>query len=90
MSRRKCPGMDPANFRPEDIKLQKCCNCGHEIEFWKDDVYLKCDSCGQENVNPALGNTCLTWCKSAAQCIGDSGIERWLKEKEQQCKKADD
>ncbi len=86
MSRRKCPGMDPANFRPEDIKLQKCTSCGHEIEFWKDDIYLKCDKCGQENVNAALGNTCLSWCKSATRCIGDSSIERWIEEKQKECK----
>ena len=74
--KRRCPGMDPAFFKPEDIGSQKCLKCGSDIEFWKDDVFLECPRCGARNTNVRLGNTCLAWCREAsplgtgAECIG--------------------
>ena len=67
---RKCPGMDPAFFKPEDIRDVVCRACGYEIEFWKDDVRLNCPKCGAVNDNPFIGNTCFAWCKEALQCRG--------------------
>ncbi len=78
MTIKKCPGMNPAFFKPEDIKIHKCINCKHELEFWKDDVALTCRKCGHKNFNPNLGKTCLTWCKQAAKCIGNEDIKIWL------------
>ena len=78
MSKMRCPGMDPAYFKPEDIKMHGCIECGNEIEFWKDDVRLTCSNCGQINYNPNLGTTCLTWCKEAARCVGSNDINEWL------------
>ena len=77
MPKKRCPGMDPAYFKPDDIQLRKCLECGHELEFWKDDVRLVCPGCGHVNFNPNLGNTCLTWCKEAARCIGNDDITEW-------------
>ena len=78
MAVKKCPGMDPAYFKPADFQLHHCLVCGQELEFWKDDVKLKCTHCGQENFNPNLGNTCLVWCKEAAKCLGNEDINEWL------------
>jgi len=79
MTAHRCPGMNPAYFKPKDIKINKCVNCGKEIEFWKDDIRLKCRSCGHVNFNPNIGNTCLVYCKKAAECLGSDDIKEWLK-----------
>ena len=71
--------MNPKFFKLEDVKLHKCIECGAELEFWKDDVRLTCPECGQVNFNPNLGNTCLVWCKQAAECLGRDDINEWLK-----------
>ena len=70
--------MDPAFFKPEDIGTQHCAGCGSDIEFWKDDVFLDCSRCGAGNTNARLRNTCLTWCKEASACIGNTDIDEWL------------
>ena len=79
MPRKRCPGMDPANFKPGDVTMHPCPGCGNEIEFWKDDVRLTCGKCGRAVFNPNLGTTCLSWCKSAAECVGSADIHEWLR-----------
>jgi predicted RNA-binding Zn-ribbon protein involved in translation (DUF1610 family) len=78
MTTKKCPGMDPAYFKPEDIKVHKCLSCNQDLEFWKDDVKIKCSQCGHYNFNPNLGNTCLVWCREAAKCVGNNDIDEWI------------
>lgn len=73
----RCPGMNPAHFKPEDIRLHKCVSCGEELEFWKDDVKIACHACKHINFNPNIRNTCLCWCKSASKCIGNNDINEW-------------
>lgn len=87
MARKRCPGMDPAGFGPEDIRLRACLACGEEQEFWRDDVKLTCPSCGHVNFNPDIGSTCLVWCKSAAQCLGNEDVKDWLARKLDQDRK---
>jgi predicted RNA-binding Zn-ribbon protein involved in translation (DUF1610 family) len=70
--------MDSAYFKPEDISSQKCTKCGNDIEFFKDDVFLICPGCGARNTNARVSNTCLSWCKDAAACVGNKDIEEWL------------
>jgi DNA-directed RNA polymerase subunit RPC12/RpoP len=70
MTHRRCPGMDPAFFKPEDIREYACPGCGAEMEFWKDDVRLTCAKCGRVVLNPELGTTCLAWCAKASECVG--------------------
>ena len=76
----KCPGMNPAHFRPQDIQLHNCIHCGTELEFWKDDIKVQCPACGQFVFNPNLGHTCLTWCKSAAECLSGNEITEWMQQ----------
>ena len=85
--RKRCPGMDPAYFKPEDISSQKCTVCGNEIEFWKDDVFLVCSACGARNTNARVQNTCLAWCKEAAVCVGNKDINEWLLEQKSKMEK---
>jgi hypothetical protein len=79
MTSKRCPGMDPAYFKPDDIGTRKCTNCSAEIEFWKDDVFLACPACTTRNVNPGVESTCLAWCKEAASCVGNMDIREWLR-----------
>jgi hypothetical protein len=71
--------MNSGFFKPSDIKIQNCIFCNYEIEFWKDDIKLKCRSCGKTNFNASLGDTCLVWCKSAERCLGNDDIKEWIK-----------
>jgi DNA-directed RNA polymerase subunit RPC12/RpoP len=78
----QCPGMNPQNWKPEDIKEYKCINCSNEIiEFWKDDVKRVCPGCGKFMFNPDLGNVCLSWCDRAEDCIGNMDITEWKQKK---------
>lgn len=77
--KKRCPGMDPAFFKPEDIREQQCTGCGADLEFWKDDVFLNCPACGARNTNARVGHTCLAWCRDAASCVGSRDIEEWLR-----------
>jgi hypothetical protein len=73
----KCPGMNPANWKIEDIAEIACIHCGKPIEFWKDDVRRTCPCCGETVFNPNIGKLCLVWCKNAAECIGNQDIIEW-------------
>jgi hypothetical protein len=84
----RCPGMDPANFKPEDIRNQECTACSNDIEFWKDDVFLVCSRCGTRNTNARVQNTCLAWCKEAAACVGNRDIDEWLRMQDKKNKSA--
>jgi hypothetical protein len=75
--------MDPAHFKPEDICMQKCTDCGGDIEFWKDDVFLVCSRCGTRNTNARVQDTCLAWCREAAACVGSRDIDEWLRKREE-------
>ena len=66
----RCPGQDKRFWRPEDVFEAKCPFCGKRIEFWKDDVRLTCERCGNDVPNPRLNLGCAKWCKFAEQCLG--------------------
>ena len=44
--------------------------CGHEVEFFKDDPLRKCDKCGHRFINPEMDFGCASYCEYAEQCIG--------------------
>ena len=66
----KCPGQDMRNLR---VKLYKCQNCGKEVEIFSDELKVKCPHC-RKYVYPEKTPSCIDWCASARQCLGD---ERW-------------
>jgi predicted nucleic acid-binding Zn-ribbon protein len=69
--------MDPANWQFSDIAEHACPGCGTMIEFWKDDVKRGCPRCGRIVFNPTIGDTCLSWCDKAGECIGNQDIDEW-------------
>ncbi len=65
-----CPGQDMRKLR---VELYKCPSCGAEIEIFSDELKMKCQKCGEivykENIP-----SCIDWCASARQCLGE---KRW-------------
>ncbi|MBW1829936.1 MAG: HD domain-containing protein [Deltaproteobacteria bacterium] len=66
----KCPGQDSRYWKPGAIFDAKCPECGHEVEFFKDDTMRRCKNCGHRFLNPSIDFGCASYCKYADQCIG--------------------
>lgn len=66
----KCPGQDRTFWKPEDIFEHPCPHCGQPIEFWKDDIVLRCHHCRQLVTNPRFDPGCAAWCAYAEKCLG--------------------
>ena len=66
----KCPGTDSRFIDAESVK---CGKCGYEVEIFSDEIRSACPKCGSE-VARARIPSCVDWCKSARECVGD---ERW-------------
>lgn len=71
----KCPGQDSMFWRPGDIFEEPCPFCGQPIEFWKDDIRVKCPHCGQIVTNPRFSPGCAAWCSYAANCLGEEAYQ---------------
>lgn len=67
----KCPGQDSRFWEPGAIFEAKCPQCGALVEFFKDEATRKCRSCGTKIANPKMDFGCASYCKFAAQCLGD-------------------
>ena len=67
----KCPGQDTQYWKPGAIYEAKCPECGHLVEFFKDDTTRKCGKCGHRFLNPKMDFGCAAYCQYAEQCIGN-------------------
>lgn len=75
----KCPGQDTRYWKPGDIFEISCPECGHEIEFFKDEATRRCRACGKVTVNPKMDFGCAAYCKYASECLGELGPELIVK-----------
>jgi NADH pyrophosphatase NudC (nudix superfamily) len=66
----KCPGQDMKNLR---AAMYQCPKCGAEVEMFSDELKIKCRKCG-EYVYKEQTPSCIEWCPSARQCLGEA---RW-------------
>jgi len=66
----KCPGQDTQYWTKEAIFETKCPECGHPMEFFKDDATRRCANCKKKIVNPKMDFGCASYCKFAEQCLG--------------------
>ena len=71
MSKFRCPGQDMRFWKPDDIFEVRCPYCDGEMEFFKDEPFLRCRSCRREVRNPKLDLGCAEWCRFAKECLGD-------------------
>ena len=67
----KCPGQDSRFWQAGAIFEAQCPQCGHAVEFFKDESTRKCKHCGQKFVNPKMDFGCASYCKFAEQCLGE-------------------
>ncbi|MBU0988547.1 MAG: hypothetical protein KKH68_14950 [Proteobacteria bacterium] len=67
----KCPGQDSRYWKPGSIFETKCPQCGHKVEFFKDDTARRCEKCSHRFVNPQMDFGCASYCQFAEQCIGE-------------------
>ena len=66
----RCPGQDMQYWKPGAIFESNCPQCGHSVEFFKDDTARKCGKCGHRFVNPQMDFGCAAYCPYAEQCLG--------------------
>jgi len=66
----QCPGQDSRYWSGEDVFEADCPNCGHSVEFFKDDSQQKCRKCGHRMLNPKMDFGCASYCPHAEQCLG--------------------
>ncbi len=66
----KCPGQDTQYWNEDAIFETKCPECGHPMEFFKDDATRRCANCKKKIVNPKMDFGCASYCKFAEQCLG--------------------
>jgi putative nucleotidyltransferase with HDIG domain len=67
----KCPGQDTRYWDSGAVFEANCPKCGHSVEFFKDESSRKCRKCGEKVLNPKMDFGCASYCKFAAQCLGD-------------------
>ena len=66
----KCPGQDTQYWDENAIFETECPECGHPMEFFKDDTTRKCANCKKRIVNPSMDFGCASYCQFAEQCLG--------------------
>jgi DNA-directed RNA polymerase subunit RPC12/RpoP len=66
----KCPGQDMRKLR---VEVYKCPQCGADVEIFSDETRIKCQKCGTMVFKERMPS-CIEWCASARQCLGE---ERW-------------
>ena len=62
----KCPGQDS---RKLTISYHPCPECKKPVEFFSDEVRLRCPNC-KTMVYLEQTPSCIQWCKAARECIG--------------------
>jgi ribosomal protein S27AE len=66
----KCPGQDS---RMITASMHQCPQCGYLVEMFSDEQRLTCPKC-KASVVRETAPSCIQWCASARQCLGE---ERW-------------
>jgi len=67
----KCPGQDTRYWKGDAVFEVPCPECGHMVEFFKDESTRTCKNCGTKVINPKMDFGCAAYCKFAAQCLGE-------------------
>ncbi|MEM4576528.1 MAG: hypothetical protein QW701_03570 [Candidatus Nezhaarchaeales archaeon] len=93
MALKYCPGTK--SLVEPQIIIAYCPVCGAEVEFFEYEIERKCPECSRV-VKREASESCIMWCKSAAECIANlkrlgalplertDYLERMLREKSKQ------
>jgi hypothetical protein len=71
----RCPGQDTRYWKPGDIFDVECPGCGTKVEFFKDEARRRCPACKQAVLNPRMDFGCASYCRYAAECLGEVNPE---------------
>lgn len=71
-----CPGSQ--KFKQPQPESINCPACGAEAEIWTDEFQATCPNC-KKKVARLSAQSCLGWCKSARECVGDEVYDEYLK-----------
>jgi hypothetical protein len=66
----KCPGQNTQYWGFDAIYDVACPNCSKFVEFFRDEVRRRCNSCGEMVFNDRIDLGCAKWCPAASSCIG--------------------
>lgn len=66
----KCPGQDTQYWNKDAIFETACPECGHPMEFFKDEANRRCPGCKKKIVNPKMDFGCASYCRFSEQCLG--------------------
>ena len=80
MGAKFCPGAANISGTPT-LELKKCPDCGNEVELFSSDTQGKCEKCGFVVYNDI--QSCIKWCKSAKECVGDEMYEKLMQKNSQ-------
>ena len=61
-----CPGRD---FRNLSVSYHPCPNCGKPVEFFSDEMRVRCPAC-KTLVVKENAPSCIQWCSAARECLG--------------------
>jgi len=81
----KCPGQDMRNLR---VTVHKCPTCGSEVEIFSDESKIRCKKCGTVVIKEQVPS-CISWCASARQCLGEERWKQLMGDSEEITKKQD-
>lgn len=76
MFKESCPGSkEISSPYPEEIK---CFWCDTLCEIWSDEIEIICKGCGRK-ISRNMKPTCIQWCPSAKECIGEKKYKELIK-----------
>ncbi len=75
----RCPGQDT---RKLTVSYHPCPTCGKLVEFFSDELMVKCPACKTE-VHKEQVPSCIQWCKAARSCIGAKKYDAIMKDMEE-------
>ena len=70
-----CPGSQ--QFKQPTPENINCPFCKEEVEIWTDEFQVVCPGCKKKISR--LGQSCLDWCSSAKECVGDEIYNKYKK-----------
>jgi NADH pyrophosphatase NudC (nudix superfamily) len=79
-----CPGA--ASLRTPTLTINKCPQCGEEVELFSNDMSVKCSGCGFVVYNDI--ESCIQWCRHAKECVGEEMYRILMERKSAPAQKA--
>ena len=71
-----CPGAANITGTPT-LEVKKCPECGNDVELFSSDSQRACEKCSFIVYNDM--ESCIKWCKSARECIGEELYEKLVR-----------